>query len=433
MHTVIVGAGFGGLAAANAITDNGGRVTLIDQRNHHTFQPLLYQVATAGLTASDVCYSTRSIARRNARLTSLQATGTGFDRETRTVTCADGTHVGYDALVLAMGAVTADFGVPGVTAHAFGLKSAAEADAVRRHVLTCFEDAARAATKGTTPDDALTTIVVVGGGPTGVEMAGGYAELTDRVLHRDYPELDPAATRVVLVEGRDALLNGFAPKLARNARRTLERMGVEVQLGEQVAKITDRTVELASGIHIDTATVVWAAGVRAHPMAERLGLATGRAGRVLVDDHLRVAGYDEVYAIGDLAAAPNPQHPGQLLPQVAPVAVQAGEHVAAHIAGRATEPFRYRDKGSMATIGRNAAVVERPNGFTMTGFVGWIAWLGLHLIMLMGFRNRATVFVNWAWNYLTYDRASRVLIDPVNPVTPALGVPNHQPDLRQSP
>ena len=179
--------------------------------------------------------------------------------------------------------------------------------------------------------------------------------------------------------------------------------------------------------------MVWAAGVRADPLAQQLGLPTGHAGRVLVDEHLRVEGFDNVYAIGDLAAVPDPQHSGRLLAQVAPVAVQAGQHVAAHIGGTATEPFRYRDKGSMATIGRNAAVVELPNGLTMTGFVGWIAWLGLHLIMLMGFRNRASVFVNWAWNYLTYDRASRVLIDPVKPVTPALRISNGQPGLRQFP
>ncbi len=418
-HVVIVGAGFGGLAAARALTKDTSqiRVTLIDKRNHHTFQPLLYQVATAGLDAGDVCYPTRRFARGNDALTSLQGEVTGIDFDAQTISLADNSTVDYDSLILAMGGVTADFGVPGVTDHAFGLKSAAEADALRSHVISQFETEANRRGRGAEADHAPTTIVVVGGGPTGVEMAGGYAELTSRVLLPDYPELDPAIVRVILVEGRDALLAGFAPKLQANAVRTLEKMGVEVMLNTQVAEVGASSVTFADGSSVDTATVVWAAGIRAHPLAEQLGLDVDRAGRVAIDDQLRLPGKPNVYAIGDLAAIP---YEDGLAPQVAPVAIQGGEHVAERIIesmsgiDTAAPPFAYFDKGSMATIGRNAAVVELPNGWTISGFPGWVVWLGLHLIMLMGFRNRASVFVNWAWNYLTYDRGSRAVIEPTH-------------------
>lgn len=411
-HVVIVGAGFGGLAAARALTkdDTDLTVTLIDKRNHHTFQPLLYQVATAGLDAGDICYPTRRFARGNDALTAMQGEVTHIDFEAQTISLADGTSVKYDSLILAMGGVTADFGVSGVTDHAFGLKSAAEADALRSHVISQFETEANQRGRHKDPDAAPTTIVVVGGGPTGVEMAGGYAELTSRVLLPDYPELDPASVRVILVEGRDTLLAGFAPKLQANAIKTLEKMGVEVMVNTQVAEVGPSSVTFAAGSTVDTATVVWAAGIRAHPLAEQLGLEVDRAGRVAIDNQLRLPDRPNVYAIGDLAAIP---YEDGLAPQVAPVAMQGGEYVAERIiestsgVETAAAPFAYNDKGSMATIGRNAAVVELPNGWSISGFPGWVAWLGLHLVMLMGFRNRASVFVNWAWNYLTYDRGSR--------------------------
>ncbi len=413
-QTVIIGAGFGGLAAARKLVDHETDVVLIDQRNHHTFQPLLYQVATAGLDANDVCYPTRRIAREDRSLNAIQGTVVDVDFGAQIVHLESGRVVPYDSLVLALGGITADFGVPGVGEYAFGLKSASDAEALRERVLTAFESVGTELGEGRPHRASATTIVIVGGGPTGVELAGGYAELTSRVLLPDYPEIDPDAVRVVLIEGRDALLGGFASSLQMNALETLESMGVEVLLETQVGAVHAAAVELADGTEIPTDTVVWAAGIRAHPLAEALGLETGSGGRVVVDDTLRLPEYPNVYAIGDFAAA---THDGSPLPQVAPVAIQAGEFVADRISETIAShtpsaiPFVYKDKGSMATIGRNAAVVELPNGFTMRGFPGWVAWLALHLIMLMGFRNRASVFVKWAWNYITYDRGSRAIIE----------------------
>ncbi|MEM7274872.1 MAG: NAD(P)/FAD-dependent oxidoreductase [Actinomycetota bacterium] len=420
-RVVVVGAGFGGLAAARALADVPVEVTVVDRRNHHTFQPLLYQVATAGLDADDICYTTRGIFHRQSNASALQARVTSVDTAAKVVHTDEGPTLPYDHLILAVGAVTADFGVPGVAEHAFGLKSVSEALRIRSHVLRNFERADRTVD----PDAraAAMTIVLVGGGPTGVEMAGGFAELIDRPLRRDFPDLDTDRARVILVEGQDRLLGAFAPSLGANARDRLVRMGVEVRLSTQVDAVEPGAVRFADGTRIGTDTVVWAAGIRADPLAEALGLATTAGGRVVVDEHLRVPGVDGLYAIGDLAASPDlrdgADHPAERpVPQVAPGAIQGGEHVAALIAADVDPtaerpgPFVYRDKGSMATIGRNAAVVELPRGPKITGFPGWVAWLGLHLVMLIGFRNRANVLVNWAWNYLTYDRGSRLIIEP---------------------
>ncbi len=421
---VIVGAGFGGLAAAKALADAPVEVVVIDQRNHHTFQPLLYQVATAGLDVDDICYTTRGIFHRQSNARALQAAVTGVDFENRQVITAEGPAIPYDHLILAIGAVTADFDVPGVANHTFGLKSASEAMDIRNHVLRNFELAERSADEGRRR--ALTTVVIVGGGPTGVEMAGGFAELIDKPLRRDFPGIDTDRARVVLVEGRDRLLTGFADSLGDKARHRLEQMGVEVKLSTQVEAVSAEAVRFAGGDTIESNTVVWAAGVRGHPLADALGLATNRGGRIAVDEQLRVEGRPNVFAIGDVAASPDTSNrssdgPGltdtPLVPQVAPGAVQGGQHVAKLIVAELggddhPGPFVYRDKGSMATIGRNAAVVELPKGPKISGFPGWVAWLGLHLVMLIGFRNRANVLVNWAWNYLTYDRGSRLIIEP---------------------
>lgn len=447
---VIVGAGFGGLAAAKALAGAPVEVTVVDQRNHHTFQPLLYQVATAGLDVDDICYATRGIFHRQANARALQATVTGVDFGTRMVATAEGPPLPYNHLILAIGAVTADFGVPGVDEHTFGLKSAAEAMRIRSHVLRNFERAER--TADTDLRARATTIVIVGGGPTGVEMAGGFCELIDKPLRRDFPGIDADRARVVLVEGRDRLLAGFAPRLSDNAKRRLERMGVEVMLTTQVAAVEADRVRFADGTDVATKTVVWAAGVRAHPLVASLGLPTTGGGRLVVDDRLRVPGYPGVHAIGDVAGAEISA--GELVPQVAPGAIQGGRYVADRISAesraaasrtadsrtaemrtaelRAAEPtaeptwsnaaepatgfddagrFMYVDKGSMATIGRHAAVVQMPGGVKITGFAGWVVWLGLHLVMLVGFRNRANVLVNWAWSYVTYDRGSRLIIE----------------------
>ena len=260
---------------------------------------------------------------------------------------------------------------------------------------------------------AATTIVIVGGGPTGVEMSGGFSELIDRVLRRDYPLLDIDASRVVLVEGQDRLLATFAPRLGLLARERLTKMGVDVRLNTQVASVAADRVRLADGTTIMTDTVVWAAGVRAHPLATDAGLETTRGGRVVVDGKLRLPDRPDIHVIGDLAASPLDD---DLVPQVASAAIQGGRYVAAEIAaqldGRVLDDFAYRDKGAMATIGRHATVVELPGRLKLTGFLGWVAWLSLHLVMLIGFRNRLNVLVNWGWNYLTYDRASRLIVEP---------------------
>ncbi len=423
-QVVIVGAGFGGLAAAKALADAAVDITVVDKRNHHTFQPLLYQVATAGLGVDDICYATRGVfhRQRNARAIQGQVVDVDFDQQL--VHLVDGAPLPYDHLVLALGAVTADYGVPGVREHAFGLKNAEEARTIRTHVLRRFEAADRTDNPQTAA--AATTVVIAGGGPTGVEMAGGFAELFHRVLRRDFAELNLNQARVVLVEGQDRLLSSFSPKLSMKARKRLESMGVEVLLNTQVASVSEHSVELDNGSLLAADTLVWAAGVRAHPLAEQLGLETTRGGRVVVDHYLRLPQHPEVFVIGDLAASPLAD--GDMVPQVAPGAIQGGNHaakaIAASLLGVDAEPFGYKDKGSMATIGRNAAVVQLPSGIKVSGFLGWTAWLALHLVMLIGFRNRANVLVNWAWNYLTYDRGSRLIIEPD---------PNDPPGLRDPP
>lgn len=386
-RVVVVGAGFGGLAAARALADAPVEVTVVDQRNHHTFQPLLYQVATAGLGIDDICYATRGVFQRQANARAVQARVTGVDFDRRLVLTDEGVDVPFEHLVLALGAVTADFGVAGVAEHAFGLKSAAEAIEIRTHVLRRFEAADRLARSsggagrpvtddGREADRALeaaTTIVLVGGGPTGVEMAGGFAELIDGPLRKDFRELDIDGARVILVEASDRLLGTFTPHLGDHARRRLEAKGVEVHLSTVVEAVRAHSVVFADGSEIAADTVVWAAGVAANPLGRHLGLPTGRGGRVEVDHHLRLVDRPEVHIIGDLALPPAEAFDGPV-PQVAAAAIQGGRHAAevieAALTGGVVAPFRYRDKGSMATIGRNAAVVELPRGPKITGFPG---------------------------------------------------------------
>lgn len=405
-RVVVIGAGFGGLRVARALRDAPVDVTIVDANNFHTFQPLLYQVATAGLDTDDIAYPVRGIFRRQRNVAVRMANVTGIDLPTRTVTTDRGAPIAYDFLVVAAGTVSHDFGIPGVAAHTLPLKSAAHALALRTHLLARFEDVSLT---GDTHGGAL-DVVICGGGPTGVEMAGGLAELYQRVLAKDFPQLDVAGARITLVEAADRVLATFHPSLGERARRTLESRGVDVVTSAPVAHVDESAVHLDGGRVLRAGTIVWAAGVRAAPVAELLGVELGRGGRIVVAPDLSVPGHPEVFAIGDIAV-----DPGAPLPQVAQPAIQGGIHVARQIGrrldGLATEPFRYRDKGSMATIGRNHAVAEFPNGMRLHGVVGWLAWLGLHIVYLMGFRNRANVLVNWAWNYVTYDRASRLLAD----------------------
>ncbi|HSK24378.1 MAG TPA: NAD(P)/FAD-dependent oxidoreductase [Egicoccus sp.] len=412
-HVVVIGGGFGGLRLARALSTRaarraGVRVTLIDRHNHHTFQPLLYQVATAGLQPQDIGISLRAALRRRGVALRMGEV-VDIDPFRRTVHLADGGWVGYDRLVLAVGAIADDFGVPGVAEHAYGLKTLADATTLRNAVLGRFEaaSAARAAGWGPSPD---MTFVVAGGGPTGVELAGALAELVDLVVRHDHPDLEMSNVRILLIEPRDRLLGAFSTASSEHARAQLERRGVEVRLGVGVARAAADHVQLTDGEVVATRTLVWAAGVAASPVAAALGapLTTGR--RVAVDEHLQVVGCDDVFAIGDVAGFH--VEDGGVLPQVAPVAMQQADHVARTILhGPGSEGFRYRDKGSMATIGRAAAVAELPGRIRLRGMLGWVAWLALHLLQLVGFKNRLGVLVSWIWNYVTVDHAARLILD----------------------
>ena len=407
----MIGGGFGGLAVTRGLRHEAVDITVIDANNFHTFQPLLYQVATAGLGGDDVAYAVRGIFRRQRNVMFRMARVTAIDLEHRTVSLSAGAPVGYDTLVVAAGAVSDSFGVPGVQEHAFPLKSVDDALTLRNHMLAQFE---AAAADPASVDPATLSVVVCGGGPTGVEMAGGVLELFQHVLAKDFPQLNVRGARVVLVEAADRLLGAFTLPSGERARRTLERRGVEVVTGTGVRQIDATGVALNDGRRFDAHTVVWAAGVRANPLSEMLGVPLGRGGRIIVAPDLSVSGHPEVFAIGDIAADAD-----QPLPQVAQPAIQGGRHVARQIArrqaGQETDAFRYHDKGSMATIGRHDAVAEFPGGQRLSGPLGWMAWLGLHIVYLMGFRNRANVLVNWTWNYLTYDRAARLLADSDTP------------------
>ncbi len=408
-RVVVIGAGFGGLAVARALRGRPVDVTVIDANNFHTFQPLLYQVASAGLNADDIGYAVRGIFRRQRNVRFRMGRVIGADLTHRFVHLDDGASQPYDSLVIAAGAVTNTFGVGGVDEHAFPLKSIDEALALRMHVLGQFENAA---VEPELIDDGALTMVVCGGGPTGVELSGAFIELFSKVLAKDFPEIDIGRTRVVLVEAAGRLLLPFHPKSSERALRTLTRRGVEVVLGVGVDRVEATCVHLSDGTQIAAHTTVWAAGVAASPLAAALGLEQTSGGRIVVGHDLRVRGNPDVFAIGDIAASLAGDGV-ELLPQVAQPAIQGGRHVAAQIVdrieGRPSSPFSYHDKGSMATIGRHDAVAEFPGGQRLNGPLGWLAWLGLHIVYLIGFRNRANVIVNWAWNYITYDRGSRLL------------------------
>jgi NADH:quinone reductase (non-electrogenic) len=405
-HVVIIGSGFGGIRAAKGLAGVDVDVTIIDVNNFHTFQPLLYQVATAGLDADDIGFPIRGIFRRSKSVRFVLGEVNGIDLERHTLTIRDGRTFGYDYLVIAAGTTSTSFGIEGVDDNTFPLKTLHDALRLRGHLLTRFETAS--ANAGAPVD---LGIIVVGGGPTGVEMAGGLRELIDRVFAKDYPDLALKPTSITLIEAANRVLGPFDPSLSERAAEILRRRNIDVELGVGVDHVEPGTVVLSDGRQLSAGTIVWAAGVTASPVAGLLGVDLGRGGRIPVGDDLSLAGHPNVFAIGDIALPP-----GDPLPQVAQPAIQGGNYVAelieARLAGRQTAPFRYRDKGSMATIGRNQAVVEFPNGLRFHGFIGWLMWLGLHLIELMGFRNRANVFVNWAWNYVTYDRGSRLLVNP---------------------
>lgn len=418
-RVVVVGGGFGGLATVRELRDAPVEVTLIDQRNFHTFLPLLYQVATAGLNPADVAHSIRGILRgqRNATVRQGTVVGVRWDDATVQVCGADGevADLGFDHLVIAAGSSPAYFGIPGAERLAFPLYSLDDATALRNHILGRFE---AADADPALLDDGALTFVVVGGGPTGVEVAGALAELFHAVMRRDFSALEVSRARVVLVEMADVVLPPFGSSSQWHAREALRDRGVELVLGDSVARVDDHSVALASGRVLAAHTLVWAAGVQANPLAAALGVPVGRGGRIVVDEHLRVPDRPSVFAIGDVAAIPTAD--GGALPQLAPVAMQSGRHAGREIRAAASgtaDPgaFRYVDKGIMATVGRRSAVAELPYGIRLSGSVAWLAWLVLHLLSLVGFRNRLSVLLNWAWSYFTWDRGPRLILGATRP------------------
>jgi NADH dehydrogenase len=414
-RVVIVGAGFGGLSAARALEGTPVEVTVVDRHNFHTFQPLLYEVATAGLDTGDVAYPVRAIFGRAANVGFRFATVTGVDWEDRAVTLAEGDPLPFDSLIVSSGVTARFFGIPGASAFTFPLYTLTDARTLRDHVLRRLEEAD--ADPGD-PDDGALTFVVVGGGPTGVEVAGALAELLDVAVDHDGFRFHRAAGRIVVVDGVSRLLGAFQERAATYAARTLVGRGVELQLGKMVASVSERCVTLDDGAEIPTRTVVWAGGVTVEgTLASRLDNATAANGRLVVRDDLSLADHPEAFGVGDAAAVPwgpESDHPGETCPQLAQVAIQSGKHAAGQILrrleGSPTVPFRYRDKGIMATIGRRAAVTQLPGGMLIRGTVGWLAWLGLHLVYLIGFRNRIIVLVNWSWRYLSWGSGPRLIV-----------------------
>ena len=403
---VVVGAGFGGLRAARALRRAPVQVVLLDRNNYHLFQPLLYQVATAGLEPEEIAKPARAILRGQKNFDFRMVEVTRVDFAAKRLETSAG-PIAYDLLVLAPGGETNFFGLESMQRHGLGLKDIPDAIAIRNHVLTCFEQAMLE------PDAerrrALLTFIVVGGGPTGVEMAGALSELIRLVLVKDYPRLNIKDVRILLLEATDKLLAAMPERLREAAGKTLWRKYVEVRFGASVADYDGERIRLKSGEVIPAQTVIWAAGVRASSLNGTLGVPMGRQGRIPVEPTLQVTGHPEVFIIGDAAYR---EENGEPLPMVAPVAIQMGQSVGRNIKrqlrGQPLEPFRYRDQGTLATIGRNAAVAN-VFGVQASGFIAWVMWLGIHIIQLIGFRNKLFVLINWAWDYFFYERAARLI------------------------
>jgi NADH dehydrogenase len=413
-HVVVIGGGFGGLYAARALRRAPVRITLLDRRNHHVFQPLLYQVAMAALSPGDIASPIRWILRSQENIEVLMADVKAIEPARSCVVLADGAMT-YDYLIVAAGATHAYFGHDGWRRTAPGLKTLEDALDIRRRVLIAFERAERE--QDAARRQALLTFVVVGGGPTGVEMAGALAEIARLSLARDFRNVDPTSARIILIEAGPALLAAFPERLRDAARADLLRLGVTVRTGTAVTEVGPGHVAVGQEtIHAET--ILWAAGVAASPLGATLGVPLDRAGRVLVDPDLTIPGYTNVFVIGDLASLTDES--GQPLPGVAQVAIQMGRHAAGQIQ-RAIEkqpyrPFHYHNLGNMATIGRNSAVADF-GWLTMKGYLGWLAWLFVHILNLIGFRNRLVVMVQWAWSYFSYQRAIRLITNDLPPNT----------------
>ncbi|MEO1091551.1 MAG: NAD(P)/FAD-dependent oxidoreductase [Pseudomonadota bacterium] len=406
-RVVVVGGGFAGMAATRALARSGARVTLVDRRNHHLFQPLLYQVATAALSPGDIAWPIRAMLRGQANVRVLLSRVVGVDMAAQCVKLEDD-EIPFDHLVLATGARHAYFGRDEWEERAPGLKKILDATHIREKLLMAFERAE--ALDDPVATKRLLTFVVIGGGPTGVEMAGAIAELAQHTLARDFRIIDPASARVVLIQAGARLLETFPERLSENARRELVELGVEVRLGERVNALTDDGVQVGDE-DIPSANVVWAAGVMASPAGKWLGAAVDRAGRVIVEPDLSVPGHPNVFVIGDTASAVRAN--GEPVPGIAPAAKQMGTHVGRTLAarivgGREPGAFRYRHLGNLATIGRTAAVADF-GWIKMTGHIAWVLWAIVHVFFLIGWRNRLVVALSWFWSYVTYGRGVRLV------------------------
>jgi NADH dehydrogenase len=415
-HVVIIGGGFGGIAAARAFRRAPVRLTLVDRRNHHLFQPLLYQVATAALNPSDIASPIRRILRRQSNASVILGEAAAIDTHRKIVQLLDG-EVAYDYLIVATGATHSYFGHDQWLEPAPGLKTLEDAVEIRRRVLVAYE----AAEREVDPLEVANwmTFVIIGAGPTGVEMSGALAEISRRVLERDFRRIDPGKARIILIEAGPRVLPAMSAQSSASARRQLERLGVEVITDSPVTAVDDRGV-VHGGARLDSRTVIWAAGVAASPLGTALGAAVDarldRAGRVIVNQDLSVPGAEGVFVIGDLASISSD---GKPVPGLSPAAMQEGRHAAKNIVrqmrGEPTIPFRYRDKGTLATIGKAAAVADIA-GMHLSGLVAWLMWLFVHIFFLIGFRNRFIVIVEWAWTYVRNDRGARLITGDVEPL-----------------
>ncbi|HXD00029.1 MAG TPA: NAD(P)/FAD-dependent oxidoreductase [Verrucomicrobiae bacterium] len=418
-HIVVLGGGFGGLEFCKRFDDQNARITLVDRTNHHLFQPLLYQVATAGLSAPDIAQPIRSILADRPNITVLLDEVESFDLAGKKVVLRE-TTLSYDYLVLALGSCTSYFGHPEWEEFAPGLKTLQDATRIRSRILRAFEHAESETSAAA--QERLMTIVVVGGGPTGVELAGAFSELAQHVLKADFRRIDPAQAQVILLEGAPRILANLSPALSASAQRQLEKLGAHVRTGTKVRTITEGRVELDNGETIHAANIIWAAGVSATPLTKKLGVELDRAGRVKVNPDLSVPAHPEVFAIGDMALVL--ERDGSLVPGVSPAAMQMGTHVAHIIENEIAFPggverpaFKYWDKGTMATIGRSAAVAKIGK-FEFSGIMAWLAWLVIHLVFLVGFRNKIAVLFQWFYSYITYKRGARIITSPEAPAPP---------------
>ncbi len=408
-RVVVVGGGFGGLEAAKTLRHAPADVTLCDRNNYHLFQPLLYQVATGGLAPGEIAAPIRRVVRGQANISVLLENVDDIDLERKEVVHRDG-PIPYDYLIVATGARHAYFGHEGWEAAAPGLKTIEDALDIRRRIYLAYEEAERCPDPGRLPG--LLDFVVIGGGPTGVELAGAIAEIARRTLRRDFRRIDPTTSRVILIEAGSRVLPSFPPDLSRRAQATLEAMGVEVRLGTAVSDVSPEGVRLGDE-WIESRTVIWAAGVEASPLGRSLGPPADRAGRIEVLPDLSLPGHPEVFLVGDLALARGAN--GGVMPGLAPVAMQEGRlaarNVIRRIAGQPTQPFVYHDRGALATIGRRAAVAEI-RGLRLTGVLAWLTWLFVHILYLIGFDNRIAVLWHWAYAYVTFERADRLITEP---------------------